>query len=378
MNAALNERVQQIINQQVESGEEVGLQVAAYVDGKLAVDAWAGVADETTGRLVDGETLFTSWSTTKGFVVTALHILAEQGRLAYDEPVATYWPEFAANGKGAVTVRQALTHRAGIPQMPEGVTPEMMTDWDAMCQAIAAQTPLWEPGTVAVYHAWTFGWIIGELIHRVDGRPVAQFIREELCQPLGIEDFYLGIPDEVETRVARLRQNAAHWAASQNPDPMERRIAPPEVTTAEIVNRPDLRRAVIPGGGGIMNARAIARHYAMLAQGGTLAGVRILSPERVAEARALQTDVGLEEFGGLKRRALGYTLGGETAEGGNVAMGHTGTEFGHGGNGGSIGFADPARRLSVGLTKTLMKADPPTQAVAYVVTEAIRDYLDQG
>jgi CubicO group peptidase (beta-lactamase class C family) len=208
MNQALQERVQTLIDQLVDSGDEVGLQVAAYVDGELVVDAWAGVADEATGRTVDGDTLFTTWSTTKGFVATCLHILADQGRVAYDTPIAHYWPEFAAHGKESTTVRHALTHMTGIPQMPDGVTPELMTDWDAMCAAIAGHAPLWSPGSKPGYHAWTFGWIIGEIIRRVDGRPVAQFAQEELCRPLGITDFYLGIPDAVEARVAPLRQDA--------------------------------------------------------------------------------------------------------------------------------------------------------------------------
>ncbi|HMQ56035.1 MAG TPA: serine hydrolase domain-containing protein, partial [Anaerolineae bacterium] len=194
----LNHLIQNLLDELVESGEEVGLQVAAYLDGRLVVEAWAGLADEATGRPVDGETLFTSWSTTKGFVATCLHLLADRGLVAYDNPVATYWPEFAANGKAAITVRQILTHSAGIPHMPEGVTPDMMTDWTAMCMAIAGHAPLWKPGSKVAYHAWTFGWLIGEIIRRVDGRSIAQFAREELCRPLGIEDFYLGIPAEVE------------------------------------------------------------------------------------------------------------------------------------------------------------------------------------
>ena len=142
----LNDRIQKLIDGLIESGEEMGLQVAAYVEGELVVDAWAGLADEATGRKVTGNTLFTSWSTTKGFAATCLHLLADRGRVDYDTPIAVYWPEFAAHGKDKATVRHALTHSAGVPQMPEGVTAEMMTDWEAMCTAIAAQKPLWEPG----------------------------------------------------------------------------------------------------------------------------------------------------------------------------------------------------------------------------------------
>jgi len=376
VNNQLNDQVQQLIQELITSGEEVGLQVAAYVNGKQVVDAWAGVADEITGQLVAGDTLFTSWSTTKGFAATCVHILVDRGRLSYETPVVDYWPEFGVHGKQATTVRHLLTHMAGIPQMPDGVTPEMMTDWDAMCSAIAGHQPLWEPGTKTGYHAWTFGWLLGETVRRVDGRSIAQFAQEELCQPLGITDFYLGIPDAVEARVARLRQDEQHLAGALNIQGLACQVMPPQVTTAEVVNRPDVRRASIPGGGGIMSARAIARHYAMLANGGELDGVRILSPERINVIRALQTDARDEVFEGPARKGLGYFLGGETSTAGDISMGRTGREFGHGGNGGSLGFADPERKLAFGLTKTLMRAiAEPQQTAAYRVAEAIRAAL---
>lgn len=236
-----------------------------------------------------------------------------------------------------------------------------------------------DPGTLPGYQAWTFGWIIGEIIRRIDGRSIAQFAREELCQPLAIEDFYLGIPDAVEQRVATLQQDERHRASATQLGPLGLRTMPVDVTTAEVVNRPDIRRASIPGGGGIMNARAIARHYAMHAQHGVLDGVRLLSAERVDKIRALQTDAKDVTIGVPIRRGLGYELGGDPAEGGAVAMGQSGREFGHGGNGGSLGFADPERRLAFGLTKNLMRAgDDPRQATAYLVAEAIRRYLDKG
>jgi len=377
LNTQLNQHVHQIIHDLTTAGVETGLQVAAYLDGELIADTWAGIADEATGSPVTGDTLFTSWSTTKGFAATCIHLLAERGQVDYDTPIAVYWPEFAVNGKAQITIRHALTHTAGIPQMPKDVTVEMMTDWTAMCTAIANHAPLWQPGTMVGYHAWTFGWLLGEIVRRVDGRPLAQFAREELCQPLGIEDFYLGIPDDVEPRVAMLRQEVDPLANAA-PDTPGLQVTPAHVASAKVVNRPDFRRASIPGGGGIMNARAIARHYALLAGHGAVDGVRLLSPERVDQMRTCQTAGLTGFFGGVAYFGLGYGLGGDPAQGADVAMASPGA-FGHGGYGGSLGFADPERRLSFGLTKNLMKeVSDPTQTTAYKVATAIRTFVDAG
>jgi CubicO group peptidase (beta-lactamase class C family) len=269
---------------------------------------------------------------------------------------------------------------AGVPQMPADVTPEMMTDWDAMCTAIASHEPLWPPGTQVGYHAWTFGWIIGEIIRRVDGRPIAQFAQEELCRPLGITGFFLGIPDAVESRVATLRNEPPSEPNPPDPlpaDALPLRVMPLHVTNAAVVNRPDIRRAAIPGGGGIMTARAVARHYAMLANGGELDGVRILSPARIDIIRALQSDAPDLVLDRSIRRGLGYFLGGDEEAGGNKSMGSSGREFGHPGLGGSLGFADPEHRFAFGLTRTLLKNGfEPGQETDYLIVEEIRDYLD--
>jgi CubicO group peptidase (beta-lactamase class C family) len=373
MPTELNDLVHAVLQQLVDTGQELGLQAAAYLDGRLVVDTWAGVADPATGRPVDGDTLFTSWSTTKGWTATCLHLLAHRGQVDYDAPIARYWPEFAAQGKGRATVRHALTHATGVPQLPPQTTPELICDWAAMTAAIAALKPLWTPGTKVGYHAWTFGWIIGEIVHRADGRPLAQFAREELCQPLGITDFYLGIPDEAEPRVAPLRQEPPTGHQSD----LDALAAPRRLTNADVLNRPEVRRASVPGAGGIMNARAIARHYALLAQGGDLDGARLFSPERIDQMRAVQTAARDEVFQAVHRKALGYMVGGEERVGGKRAMGASAHAFGHDGLGGSLGFADPERRLAFGLTKNLLKANVPwDQAAAFRAAEALRAALD--
>src|SRR5262245_26974481 len=198
-----NAAVRDVLEALVAEGPEVGLQVAAYLDGQLVVDAWAGLADPTSQQPVDGDTLFMLSSTTKGVTATCAHVLAEQGRLDYDQPVAHYWPEFGAHGKDHVAVRDVLAQRSGIPQTPAGYTPEWLADWDRMCRGIADLTPLFEPSIRTAYASLTFGHMVGEVIRRIDGRPIGQFLQDEIAQPLGL-DVYLGVPDAVVPRVAVL------------------------------------------------------------------------------------------------------------------------------------------------------------------------------
>src|SRR5260370_35376822 len=185
-------------------GPEIGLQVAAYYDGELVVDAWAGLADPATQRPVDGDTLFMLSSTTKGITATCAAILADQGKLDYDRPVSSYWPEFGAHGKDKVTVREAIAQRSGVPQTPVGYTPEWLSDWDRMCRGIADLTPMFEPGQRTSYASLTYGHMVGEVIRRADGRHIRQFLQEELAQPLG-PDMYLGVPDAEAPRRASLK-----------------------------------------------------------------------------------------------------------------------------------------------------------------------------
>src|SRR5476651_2005235 len=141
MQKNLQDTIQTLLNTLVAEGRERGAQVAAYIDGERVIDAWAGVADVRTGSPVDGDTLFPVFSTTKGIFSTVIHILAERGKLDYDTPIATYWPEFAANGKEGITMRHALSHTAGIPYMPPDITLEQTCDWNYMCAAVAQLKP---------------------------------------------------------------------------------------------------------------------------------------------------------------------------------------------------------------------------------------------
>ena len=282
--------VTEAIERSIHDDGEGGLQVAAYLGDDLIVDTWGGLADETTRRKVGGDTLFNIFSVTKALTVTALHVLAQRGHIEYEAKIARYWPEFATHGKGTATVRHALCHRAGIPQMPAGCTMGRMCDWDGMVTSIADLAPLYPPGTMSAYHAYTFGWIIGELVQRTDplGRRIDRFILEEICQPLGIRDFWMGIPPELEMRIARLRDETVHVPLNADISklPLVQRVAllaiPNEVsTTPEHFMQPAVKAAWLPGMGGIADARSIARFFAMLANGGRLGDVRLLSDARV-------------------------------------------------------------------------------------------------
>ncbi|HSV45417.1 MAG TPA: serine hydrolase domain-containing protein [Ramlibacter sp.] len=374
-----NPAVQRAIDAAISSGREVGVQVAAYHRGQLVADAWGGLADPATGRRVDGDTLFNVYSVTKAVAATAVHMLADRGHLAYCAPVASYWPEFAAHGKGKTTVRDVLTHRAGIPQMPEGVTPERMCDWDWMTRAIAGLQPLAEPGTKTLYLSMTFGWILGELVRRADPkhRSLGRFVREEIAQPLGISDLWIGIPDAVEPRIARQIDAMTPIPAEYLP-PLFKASMPDSVALAPpVFERPDVRRAEVAGVGGIFSARSEARFWAMLAGGGELDGVRLLSKAAVAPLntpRAHSEEPDPVMFGyPIPITIGGYWFGGEHPP---VCSVKNPRAICHPGQGGSIGWADPDNQLAVAICHNRL-FNPTTREEDAIlpIADAVRDAL---
>lgn len=345
MNQKTQERVQQVLDEEVARGARGGIQVAAYLNGELVVDAWAGTADPNSDKPVDGETLFPVFSTTKGITATVIHLLVERGKLNYDDAISKHWPEFGANGKGAVTVRQALNHTAGLQDVPTGVTLKNCCDWDAVCSEIAASKTSWPAGTRAAYHAVTFGWILGELAHRVDGRTFSQIVREEIERPLGVEGLYVGIPDAVESRVAILEEaNVAPQAPAYGPRPVPDWMWPLPIW----MNRPDVRRACVPGSNGIMKARAVAKLYASLLPGG-VDGVELLPPKRISMATNPKNAAYDKTSAHPTVWALGYALN----DGLGALENKRQSPFGHGGYGGSTGFADPAKSFAFAYAKNV-------------------------
>ncbi len=347
--ASIQQSIQSLLQQLTDEGTERGLQVAVYCEGELVVDAWAGIANHQTGKPVDGDTLFPVFSVSKGLAATVVHRLVERGKLSYDVPIAELWPEFAAHGKECITLRQGLSHTAGLPYMPRGIGYAELADWNRMCAAIADLTPAWTPGSRAEYHAITYSWIVGEPACRATGHSFSDLLQEEIVKPLGMEAMYLGIPDEVESRVALLEDYNEEFVPPDDTQPQ----AIPGWTQPlhTMMNRPDMRRACVPATTGIMSARALARHYAALLPGG-VDGVELLPPARIREATAWQKLNAPAK--GYSDKFLGYHPSGEFEMGGRV------TKFGHGGHGGAIGFADLERRLAVGVTKNLFNKHDST------------------
>lgn len=373
VSSGANDRVRDVLEGLVRDTPEIGLQVAAYLDGELVIDAWAGLADPAAGKPVDGDTLFMLSSTTKGVTATCLHLCVEKHGLSYDMPIVEVWPEFGAQGKERATLRHALAHQTGVPQTPAGYTPEWLPDWDRMCRGIAALAPLYPIGERTAYHSLNYGYINGEILRRVDGRSIADFLREEICAPLGIDGAYLGVPDSELPRVAVLKDGPpapADYDARMVGEPAGSRVA-------EVFNRRAVVQASIPGSGGHFSARGLARHYAMLASFGELDGVRVLPAARIRAAIELQSYETDEIYKIRARRALGYRLGRDTGPLASPAA------FGHVGGGGSFGYADPAQRLGIGFAKnyftylsgSAVNAGRPPRAPSNVVTEAVFDAL---
>lgn len=353
--ADVQARIQRFIDDEIDSGREIGLQVAAYHHGALVADAWSGVADVRSGRRVDADTLFVVFSVSKAVTATVIHLLAERGRLDYDAPIAAHWPAFAQHGKAAITVRQALTHSAGLPHLPRDLRADELIDWQRMCGVMEASSPLWEPGTKTGYHALTFGWILGELARRVDGRPISRIVAEDVCAPLGIDALYFGAPQSALPRMAHLEfaREPAPNPAPPGPEDYAAMTVPPSVLPLGAwANRPEFAKSVVPAAGGVANARSLARLFAALVGDG-VDGVRLLPAERVATAATLQTAATDVVVGAAWPKGMGYFLGSPTA----IQTCVSPTAFGHTGAGGFTAYADPPLELAFALCKTKMSAD---------------------
>jgi CubicO group peptidase (beta-lactamase class C family) len=339
---------------------EVGASVCVTVDGETVVDLWGGVAEPATGRAWERDTLTHVWSATKGATALCAHMLASRGELDINAPVVRYWPEFGKHGKEAILVRHLLNHQAGLPALRTPLPPGAFYDWKVMTEALADEEPFWAPGTRNGYHALTFGFLVGEVVRRVSGQSLGQFFRENVAGPLGL-DFWIGLPEEHESRVAPTIP--VDMTASDLAVPSLYMMAfgdPTSIPGLMLVNsggfmttpgESDSRAAhaaEMGAIGGITNARGLAGMYRPLALGGG----DLVSADQLAIMGAVSSSTSVDAVLLVPTRfALGFV---KAADNGylppNDSEGVLTSEeaFGHIGMGGHFGFADPRAKVSFG------------------------------
>ncbi|MEV4112620.1 serine hydrolase domain-containing protein [Nonomuraea sp. NPDC049695] len=354
-------RVREVFERHLADGAELGAAFAVYLDGELVVDLWGGVADRHTGRPWEGDTPAFAYSCTKAITATVLLQLAERGLVDVSGAVADVWPEFAAKGKGTITVEHLLTHQSGLPVVEEPVPVAEFGDLAAIAARLADQAPLWEPGSAHGYHALSYGFLVGEVIRRITGKSVGELVAAEIAEPLGLE-LWVGAPDTVIARTARLKAGDRPRAAVTEAtggvpdvlaemakaalDPqslMNRSLANPGMHLLKGgANHPDILRAGWPAAGVVTTARGLAGFYRSLIAGDLLrpetlrdaVRPRVDGPDRVL---LLETSFGL----GYMLPSMTFLMPSQTA-------------FGHSGLGGSLGMGDPGRGLAIGYVMNKM------------------------
>jgi len=353
--------------------EEVGAAVCVYRGGVPVVDLWGGLADPSTGRPWANDTIVLVYSMTKGVSAVCANLLIERGLLDPDAPVAKYWPEFAANGKAGIPVRWVLSHQAGLAVIDADVTLAEALSWTPVVDALAAQAPNWEPGTAHGYHMRSFGWLVGEIVRRIDGRTIGQFFAQEIAAPLGL-DFWIGLPEAQEPRVASLVPPPPAFAKLIRGLPDDLLLG--RATTGpsglfmydEMWNQRSLRAVELPSSNGVGDARSVARLYASLLD--EVDGVRTLQSATVAAASTCQVR-------GPDRVILvdtAFGLGFMLPPALPTAVGtHA---FGHGGAGGSVSFADPDADLAFAYAmndlRFEMEVDPRGESLVTAAYSCLR------
>jgi CubicO group peptidase (beta-lactamase class C family) len=277
--------------EEVQTGAEVGAAIAVDIDGETVVDVWAGHADAARTTPWTRDTIVNVWSSTKTVTSLAALMLIDRGLIDADDRVADHWPEFAANGKHDVRIRHLLTHSSGVSGWEQPVVPEDILDWDKSTAALAGQAPWWQPGTASGYHALTYGHLIGEVVRRVTGSPLKEFVRDQIAEPLGA-DFQIGACPDDSGRIAEIIPATEpfdlppmdQWSA-----PMLKTFTGPAADPA-IANTAAWRAADIGAVNGHTNARALARILSVISLGGTVDGVTLLRPQTVEKIFEVQLD----------------------------------------------------------------------------------------
>lgn len=372
-------RVKEAFAENFDTKGEVGAAVAITLDNRPVVDIWGGHSDRGRTRPWEQDTLVNVWSTTKGPAAMCLHRLAEQGLLDFDAPVTRYWPEFGEAGKDRMPVSYLLNHKAGLPAIKAQIPGEMLYDWEAMTSALAAHTPWWEPGTVHGYHAFTYGYLIGEVLRRVTGKSLGTYFREEFGGPLEL-DFHIGLAAEHDARVAQMigadppppGEPNLFSEAFKNPESVSTKALanPSTLMQVKTINTREWRGAEIPAANGHATARALARLYGALACGGEVDGVHVLSEEGIERCH-VETSNGQDQ---VLLRPTRFSLGFMLPMPG-MPHARNPRNFGHAGAGGSLSYADLEERIGFSYVMNKMRNDMMLDTRAAALIEAMYESL---
>jgi CubicO group peptidase (beta-lactamase class C family) len=363
------EAVRKPFTENLANGTDIGASFCATVEGETVVDLWGGFADEARTRAWEKDTIVNVYSTTKTMTALTALLLADRRELDFDAPVARYWPEFAANGKADVKVSHLMAHSSGLAGWKERINTETLYDWEKATSLLAAQAPLWKPGTASGYHAVTQGYLVGEVVRRITGRSLGTVFRDEIARPIGA-DFYIGLPSSEDSRVADLiPPPVGAQAADQAQNEIQKiTLANPPINVSDTRTRA-WRGAEIPAAGGTGNARSIAEVQTILANGGVAKGKRIMSEagcRKVLEPQIEGTDLILNVN---VRFGLGFGL-----PGGMIPLPNPNSCF-WGGYGGSLVIIDMDKRATFGYAMNRMvgttTGDPRAFTLAMAMWEAI-------
>lgn len=326
-----------------EFGREIGACVSVVIDGQTVVDLWGGFKDAARTSPWGRETITCMMSVTKASASLCCHMLCDRGAIDLAERVAAYWPEFAANGKAEITVRTLLSHQAAL-LFADAAPPGSLWQADIVERALEQQAPEWEPGTAGAYHSFTYGPLVGALVRRVSGRTIGQFFRDEIAAPLRL-DFQIGLNDNEIARCADFIETAGtpslEGIKRDETSPLYRAWRP--MPAGEDFNSDNWRRKEFASANGHGNARAIALLYGVLARGGEIDGVRILSQSTIDDVIGLHWDGQDRMTNRHFRFGAGFMLSCPP-----MPLGGHQRNFGHFGIGGALGFADPERKLGFG------------------------------
>jgi CubicO group peptidase (beta-lactamase class C family) len=375
--AGADPRIRNALDRALELGE-LGIAVAVYIGEEIVVDEWAGRLTERGNIPIGSDTLFPILSVTRAMTTAALHVQAERGLVEYDAPVARYWPEFAQADKQDVTVRQILIEQSGAAAMPQDVTKELLNNWEWVTTRLAEISLLHAPGEANVHHGMNFGWLVGEIVRRTDPRRrlPCQFVKEEIFEPFGI-DAWFSLPQTDHHRVAKLTADRT-TGTTPSEAPLRDKVVPPSISDiAATFTLDQLQGGCNPTAGALAPARAVARFFAILANGGTLDGKRLLSEERVRsflmprphntrmdEVAGSPTSRGMGGYGVYdprlgKRPFLGSSTG---------ALWETGRV--------AIGYADTDTRVSIAVCRNQVVGQPLKGANPLdIIAAAIHDVL---